>query len=107
MPAAAGGEAVVPTVRWGWLSSTIVMASMRPPAHHDRPALEREVASLSDSLLRREGWEEAATEWMSTMAMELKTKNGGKNHKNSSLPPSWRAKCRSDFMTLSSVLLLE
>jgi hypothetical protein len=28
-----------------------------------------------------EGWEEAATEWMSTMAMELKTKNGGKNKK--------------------------
>jgi hypothetical protein len=35
--------------------------------------------SRSDSLSRREGWEEAATEWMSTMAMKLKTKNGGKN----------------------------
>jgi hypothetical protein len=81
MPTAADGEAVVPTIRWGWLSSTTVMASVRPPAHHDCPTLEREVVSLSDSLSRREGWEEATTEWMSTMAMKLKTKNGGKNQK--------------------------
>jgi hypothetical protein len=81
MPAAVGGEAVVPAVRWGWLSSTTVVASVRPPAHRDRPAMEREVVSLSDSLSRREGWEEATTEWSSTMAMKLKTKNGGKNQK--------------------------
>jgi hypothetical protein len=77
MPAAASGEAVVPTVRWGWLSSITVVASVRPAARRNRPALEREVASL----LQREGWEEAATEWMSTMAMKLKAKNGGKNQK--------------------------
>jgi hypothetical protein len=39
-----------------------VVASARPPARRDCPALEREVVSRSDSLLRREGWEEAATE---------------------------------------------
>jgi hypothetical protein len=39
-----------------------VVASARPPARRDRPALEREVVSRSDSLLRREGWEDAATE---------------------------------------------
>jgi hypothetical protein len=81
MPAAVGGEAVVPEVRWSWLSSTTIVASVRPPACRDRPALEREVASLSDSLSRRERWEDAATDWMSTMAMELKTKNGGRNQK--------------------------
>jgi hypothetical protein len=68
-----------------WLSSITVVASMQPHVRRDCPALEREVASLSDSLSpslsRREGWEEAATEWMSTMAMELKTKNGGRNQK--------------------------
>jgi hypothetical protein len=80
-PLLPGGEEVVLAVRWGWLSSTTVVASARPPAHRDRPALEREVASLLVSLLQREGWEEATTKWMSTMAMELKTKNGGKNQK--------------------------
>jgi hypothetical protein len=50
MPATAGGEAVVPTVRWGWLSSSTIVASVWPPAHRDRPALEREVVSCSDSL---------------------------------------------------------
>jgi hypothetical protein len=64
-------------VRLGWLSSTTAVASTWPHARHDRPALEWEVTSLSHSLSRREGWEEAATEWMSTMAIELKTKNGG------------------------------
>jgi hypothetical protein len=49
------------------------------------------VVSCSDSLSRREGWEEAATKWGPTMAMKLKTKNDGKNQM---LPPSWRAKCR-------------
>jgi hypothetical protein len=79
MPAAAGGGVVVPAVRWGWLSSTTVVASVWPPARCDRPALEREVVSPSVSLSRREGWEEAATEWMSTMVMKLKTKNVKKN----------------------------
>jgi hypothetical protein len=50
MPAALGGEATVPTVRWGWLSTMTVVASMRPLAHHDRPTLEQEVVSLADSL---------------------------------------------------------
>jgi hypothetical protein len=86
MPAAVGGEAVVPTVRWGWLSSTTIMASMRPLARRDHLALEREVASLSDSLSQREGWEEAATEWISTMAMELQIKNGGRNQKQQLTP---------------------
>jgi hypothetical protein len=79
MPAAVGAEAVVPMVRSGWLSSTTIVASVRPPVRHNHPALEREVVSRSDSLSWREGWEEATTEWMSTMAMKLKTKNGGKN----------------------------
>jgi hypothetical protein len=104
MPAATGGEAVVPAVRWGWLSSTTVVASVWPPAHRDRPALEREVVSRSDSLSRREGWEEAATEWTSTMAKKLKTKNDGNNQK---FLPTWRAKCQSGFTTLPPVLLQE
>jgi hypothetical protein len=79
MPAAVGAEAVVPMVRSGWLSSMTIVASVRPPVRHNHPALEREVVSRSDSLSWREGWEEATTEWMSTMAMKLKTKNGGKN----------------------------
>jgi hypothetical protein len=66
MPTAAGGEVVVPTVRWDWLSDTTVVASVWPLARRDRPALEREVASLSDSLSQREEWEDAATEWVST-----------------------------------------
>jgi hypothetical protein len=33
------------------------------------------------------------------MVMELKTKNGGQ------VPPTWRAKCRSGFVTLPPVLL--
>jgi hypothetical protein len=73
MPTAGGGQAVIPAVCWGWLSSTTVVAFVRPPARRDRLTLEQEVSSLSDSLSRREGWEEAATEWMSTMAMKLKT----------------------------------
>jgi hypothetical protein len=81
MPATVDGEAVVLAVRWGCLSSMTVVPSVRPPAHRDRLALERELVSHSDSLSRREGWEEATTEWMSTMAMKLKTKNGGKNKK--------------------------
>jgi hypothetical protein len=59
-------------VGWGCLSSTTVVESVRPLSRRDRPALDREVVSRSDSLLRRE---EAATEWTSTMAMELETKN--------------------------------
>jgi hypothetical protein len=43
------------------------------------------VVSRLDSLSRREGWEEAATEWRSTMAMKLKTKNDGKNQTKVSL----------------------
>jgi hypothetical protein len=76
-----------------------------PPARRTHPALERKVASLS----RREGWEEAATEWMSTMAMELKTKNGCRNQKYQlNFPPlPWYAKCRCRFMTLPPVLLQE
>jgi hypothetical protein len=105
MPATVGGEVVVPAVRWGWLSSTTVVASVWPPSHHDRPALEQKVVSRSDSLSRHEGWEEAATEWMSTMAMKLKTKNGGKNQ--NSATPTWCTKCRSGFMTLPPVLLQE
>jgi hypothetical protein len=79
-----------------------VVASVRPLAHRDSPTLQREVVSRSDSLSRREGWEEAATEWISTMAMKLTTKNGGKNQKQ--IPPTWRAKCRSSFTTLPPVL---
>jgi hypothetical protein len=80
MPATADGGVVIQVVRWGWLSSTTVVASVRPPARHDRPALEREVVSPPSpvSLSRREGWEEAATEWTSTMVMKLKTKNDKK-----------------------------
>jgi hypothetical protein len=81
MPTVAGGGAVVPVVRSGWLSSTIVVVSAWPPAHHDRPALEREVVSRSDSLSRQEGWEEATMEWTSTMVIKLKTKNDGKNQR--------------------------
>jgi hypothetical protein len=46
----AGGEAAVPAIRWSWLFSITVVASVRPPVHRDRPALDREVASHSDSL---------------------------------------------------------
>jgi hypothetical protein len=86
MPTAVGGEAVVPAIRWGWLSSTTVVASVWPATHRDRLALEWEVVSRSNSLSQREGWEQAATEWMSTMTIKLKTKNGGKNKKNHSSP---------------------
>jgi hypothetical protein len=51
-PAAASGEAVVPVVRWGLLSSTTVVASMQPLGHHDRPVLDWEVVSHTDSLTR-------------------------------------------------------
>jgi hypothetical protein len=71
MSAAASGEVVVPMVRWGWLYITTVVASVRPPTRHDRPP--------PVSLSRREGWEEAASEWMSTMVMKLKTKNDKRN----------------------------
>jgi hypothetical protein len=54
-PTTASGEAVVPVVDWGWLSSTTVLMSVRPLSRRDRPALDREVVSRSDSLLRREG----------------------------------------------------
>jgi hypothetical protein len=81
MPTAAGEEAVVPTVCWGWLSNITIVASVRPPACRDHPTLEWEVASLLDSLSQREGWEEATTEWISTMAMERKIKNGCRNQK--------------------------
>jgi hypothetical protein len=37
------------------------------------------------------------------MAMKLKTRSDGKNQ----LPPSWRAKCQSGFMTLLLALLQE
>jgi hypothetical protein len=82
MPAATGGEAIIPVVHWGWLSSTTVVVSMQPPARCDRSAQEWEVVSRSDSLSWQEGWEEAAMEWTSTMAMKLKTKNDGKNQKH-------------------------
>jgi hypothetical protein len=101
MLATAGGEAVVPAVHWGWLSNTTVVAFVRPPARRDHPSLEREVFSRSDSLSRREGWEEATTDWTSTMVMKLKTKNDGKHQK---FPPSWRAKYQSGFTTLPPVL---
>jgi hypothetical protein len=61
-PTAAGGEAVVPAIGWGWLSSTIVVVSMWPLDRRDRPALDREVVSRSDSLSRRERGEDAVTE---------------------------------------------
>jgi hypothetical protein len=91
MPAVAGGEVVIPMIHWGWLSSTTIVASVRPPARHDHPALERDVVSRSDSFSWREGWEEAATEWMSTMAMKLKLRMVARTKNNS--PHSWRAKC--------------
>jgi hypothetical protein len=47
-PTAAGGDVVIPVV--GWLSSTTVVVSVRPLGRHDRPALDREVVSHSDSL---------------------------------------------------------
>jgi hypothetical protein len=47
---AASGDAVVPAV--GWLSSTTIVVSVRPLDRRDRPALDREVVSHSDSLLR-------------------------------------------------------
>jgi hypothetical protein len=47
-PTAAGGDAVIPAV--GWLSSTTVVVSVRPLGSRDRPALDREVVSRSDSL---------------------------------------------------------
>jgi hypothetical protein len=37
------------------------------------------VVSPSISLSQREGWEEAATEWTSTIVMKLKIKNDEKN----------------------------
>jgi hypothetical protein len=79
MPAVVGGGAVVPVVRWGWLSSTIVVASLRPLYRRDRSTLELEEVSPSISLSRREGWEEAAIEWTLTMVMKLKTKNDEMN----------------------------
>jgi hypothetical protein len=45
MPTVVGDEAVVPVVRWGWLSSMTVVESVRPPARRDHPTLEREVVS--------------------------------------------------------------
>jgi hypothetical protein len=48
-PTAAGGEAVVIAVRWGWLSSMTVVASVWPLSRCDRPALDWEVVSRSDS----------------------------------------------------------
>jgi hypothetical protein len=59
--------------------STTIVASAWPPARRDRPTLEHEVVSRSESLSQWEGWEDAATEWTSTMVMELKTKNDGQN----------------------------
>jgi hypothetical protein len=56
-----------------------IVAYVWPLAHLDRLALEWEVVSPSVSLSRREGWEEAATEWTCTMLMKLKTKNDEKN----------------------------
>jgi hypothetical protein len=56
MPIAANGRAVVLVLRWDWLSSMTVVASVQPPAHHDCPALEWEVVSPPVSLSRREGW---------------------------------------------------
>jgi hypothetical protein len=44
---------------------------------------------------------------MSTMAMKLKTKNGGKNQKSPLCPPSSHAKCRIGFTTLPSMMLQE
>jgi hypothetical protein len=40
-------------------------------------------------------------EWMSTMVLKLEPQESTKN------PPSWRAKCRSSFMTLPLKQLLE
>jgi hypothetical protein len=80
-----------------------VVAFARPSARHDRLALEQEVVSCSDSLSQQEGWEEAAMEWRSTMAIKLKTKNNWKNQMTA--PPTWCAKCRSGFMTLPPDLL--
>jgi hypothetical protein len=54
-PTAAGRDVVVPVVRWGWLISTTVVASVRPLGRHHRPTLDREVVSLPDSLSRQEG----------------------------------------------------
>jgi hypothetical protein len=51
-PTAIGGEVVVPAVGWGWLSSTTVVVSVRPLGRRDRPTLNQEVISHSDSLLR-------------------------------------------------------
>jgi hypothetical protein len=51
-PTTAGGEAVIPAVGWGWLSSTTVVVSVRPLDRRDRPTLNQEVISHSDSLLR-------------------------------------------------------
>jgi hypothetical protein len=44
-------------------------------------------------------------EWVSTMAMKLKTKNSGKNQ--NSATPTWCTKCQSGFMTPPPVLLQE
>jgi hypothetical protein len=50
MPTTISGGAVVPLVRWGWLSRTTIVASVRPPTHRDRPVLEWEIVSPSVSL---------------------------------------------------------
>jgi hypothetical protein len=49
-PTAASGDVIVPAV--GWLSSTAVVVSVQPLGRRDRPALDREVVSHSDSLSR-------------------------------------------------------
>jgi hypothetical protein len=49
-PTIAGGEAVVPVIRWGWLSSMTVVASVWVVDYCDWPALEQEVVSYSDTL---------------------------------------------------------
>jgi hypothetical protein len=54
-PTTGGGEAVVPAVGWDWLSSMTVVVSVQPLDRRDRPALDQEVFSRSDSLSRREG----------------------------------------------------
>jgi hypothetical protein len=71
---AGGGVTAVVVIRWHDVVAevvTTILAVVRPPTQRYLPTMEWEVASPSVSYSWREGWEEAAMEWMSTMVLIL------------------------------------
>jgi hypothetical protein len=77
----------------------VAVVASRVFVWQDRPTLEREVASYFDPYPWPEGREEPAMDEISTIMV--------KPERREQKPPSWRAKCRSDFITLPPALLQE